>query len=57
MTNDEVYKVYSLPKGSNIIIPVNPEDTGFRYWSDESGHQLDESYVITEDMTIIAVYL
>lgn len=57
MTNDEVYKVYSLPKGSNIIIPVNPEDTGFRYWSDESGHQIDESYVITEDMTIIAVYL
>lgn len=57
MTNDDVYKVYSLPKGSNIIIPVNPEDTGFRYWSDESGHQIDESYVITEDMTIIAVYL
>lgn len=57
MTNDEVYKVYSLPKGSNIIIPVNPEDTGFRYWSDISGHQIDESYVITEDMTIIAVYL
>lgn len=57
MTNDDVYKVYSLPKGSNIIIPVNTEDTGFRYWSDESGHQIDESYVITEDMTIIAVYL
>ena len=57
MTNDEVYKVYSLPKGSRLIIPKSPEDTGFRYWSDVNGHQIDESYIVNEDMTIIAVYL
>ena len=57
MTNDGEYKVYSLPKGSSLIIPKNPEDTGFRYWSDVNGHQIDESYIVNEDMTIIAVYL
>lgn len=57
MTNDGEYKVYSLPKGSRLIIPKSPEDTGFRYWSDVNGHQIDESYIVNEDMTIIAVYL
>lgn len=57
ITNDGEYKVYSLPKGSSLIIPKNPEDTGFRYWSDVNGHQIDESYIVNEDMTIIAVYL
>lgn len=57
ITNDGEYKVYSMPKGSSLIIPKNPEDTGFRYWSDVNGHQIDESYIVNEDMTIIAVYL
>lgn len=57
INDNEVYKVYSIQKGGNVIIPKNPEDTGFLHWADENGNPVNESHIITEDMTLTAVYL
>lgn len=57
IVDGEAYKVYSIQKGSNVLLPKEPDtEKTFLYWIDENGNRIKPGDIVTENMTVTAYF-
>lgn len=55
--DSEIYKMYTIRKGCEIIIPENPEtERTFLYWTDENGNRIHEGDTVKGSMMFKACF-
>lgn len=54
----EVYKTYGIEKENIIVAPPTPyiEGKTFKYWTDNDGNIITNTYVVTDNLTLTAVF-